>query len=58
MYKGTLIDDLCRAVEAATEKTQCAPAKGARHSSPEPQADLRSNFSNNSRNKKEDSESE
>lgn len=62
MYKGTLINDLWSAVEAAAEKAQCAAAKGARHSSLEPQADVRSNvrsnFCNNSRNQKEDSESE
>ena len=62
MYKGTLINDLWSAVEAAAEKAQCAATKGAGHSSPEPQADVRSNFCNNarnnSRNNKEDSESE
>jgi len=58
MYKGTLINDLWSAVEAAAEKAQCAAAKGASHSSPEPRADVRSNFCNNSRNKNEDSESE
>ena len=58
MYKGTLINDLWSAVEAAAEKSQCAAAKGARHSSPEPQADVRSNFCNYSRNNKGDSESE
>jgi hypothetical protein len=58
MYKGTLINDLWSAVEAAAEKARGAAAKGARHSSPEPQAFVRSNFCNNSRTKNEDSESE
>src|SRR5579863_9733242 len=58
MYKGTLINDLWSAVEAAAEKTQGPAANGARRSSPEPQADVRSISCYNSRNKKDDSESE
>jgi hypothetical protein len=54
MYKGTLINDLWIAVEAAAEKAKGAAAKGARHSSPEPQAAV----CNNSHNKKDDSKPE
>lgn len=54
MYNGTLIDDLWSAVQAATEKAKGAAAKGAKHSSPEPQAVACINC----RNKKENSEPE
>jgi hypothetical protein len=58
MHKGSLINDLFSAVDAVAEKAKGAAAKGAKHSSPEPQADLRSNARNNSRDKKEDLEPE
>jgi hypothetical protein len=54
MYKGSLINDLLSAVDAAAEKAKGAAAKGAKHSSPEP---LPSSC-NNSHNKKEDSKPE
>jgi hypothetical protein len=50
MHKGNLINDLWNAVDTAAEKSKSAAEKGAKHSSPEPQAAA----CNNSHNKKED----
>jgi hypothetical protein len=58
MYKGSLINDLFSTVDAAAEKAKGAAAKGAKYSSPEPQAAVRNNVCNNSHNKKEDSKPE
>lgn len=54
MHQGNLINDLFNAVDAAAEKAKRAAAKGAKHSSPEPQAA----GCNNSYGKKEDLKSE
>ena len=54
MYTGSLINDLLHAAETAAEKAKGAAEKGAKHSSPEPQASA----CNNSHKRKEDSKPE